>query len=68
MLTSSSRRRDRWRRELLPRSQWRDWGGDEIERILPFIDVIDAAWLLKLANGEVMPERGIVPAWQDGRW
>ena len=28
--------------------------------------VIDAGWLLKLCNGEVMPERkGVVPAWQD---
>ena len=27
---------------------------------------IDASWLLKLAKGEVMPERkGVVPAWQD---
>ena len=55
------------RREPLPEgSKWKNYGGDEIERILAFIDVIDAAWLLKLANGEVMPEReGVVPAWQD---
>ena len=55
------------RREPLPEgSEWKAYGGDEIERILPFIDVIDASWLLKLAKGEVMPERkGVVPAWQD---
>ena len=55
------------RREPLPEgSEWGRDGGDEIEPLLAFIDVIDAAWLLKLANGEVMPERkGVVPAWQD---
>ena len=55
------------RREPLPEgSEWEAWGGDEIEPLLAFLDVIDAAWLLKLANGEVMPERkGVVPAWQD---
>ena len=55
------------RREPLPEgSEWGELGGDEIEPLLAFIDVIDAAWLLKLANGEVMPERkGVVPAWQD---
>ena len=55
------------RRQPLPEgSKWGRDGGDEIEPLLAFIDVIDAAWLLKLANGEVMPERkGVVPAWQD---
>ena len=41
-------------------------GGDEIEPLLAHTDVIDAKWLLKLLNCEVMPEReGVVPAWQD---
>ena len=36
------------------------------DRAPPRLHRIDAAWLLKLANGEVMPERkGVEPAWQD---
>ena len=55
------------RREPLPEgSPWHDIGGGELEPLLVHTDIIDAAWLLKLANGEVMPERkGVVPAWQD---
>ena len=46
-------------------STWHDWGGAELEPLLAFTEVIDAAWLLKLLNGEVMPEgKGVVPPWQ----
>lgn len=46
-------------------SSWHKLGGGEFEPLLAHTDLIDAAWLLKFANGEVMPERkGIVPAWQ----
>ena len=52
-------------RPLPAGSQWHLCGGAELEPLLPFTDVIDAAWLLKLADGEVMPERkGVVPPWQ----
>ena len=52
--------------EPLPEgSEWAKWGGTELESLLACTDVIDAAWLLRLANGEVMPEaNGVVPAWQ----
>lgn len=52
--------------EPLPESsEWANWGGTELEPLLACTDVIDAAWLLRLANGEVMPEaNGVVPAWQ----
>ena len=47
-------------------SKWHDNGGKELEEILAFTTIIDAAWLLKFALREVMPERkGIVPAWQE---
>ena len=67
LLQADVARSEAERREPLPEgSKWGRDGGDEIELLLAFIDVIDAAWLLKLANGEVMPERkGVVPAWQD---
>jgi len=43
-------------------SRWHDFGGAELEPLLAFTDVIDAAWLLKLLDGEVMPEcKGVVP-------
>ena len=46
-------------------SRWHEIGGDELERHFAYTDVIDAAWLLKFANGEVMPDlKGVVPAWQ----
>lgn len=46
-------------------SRWHDFGGAELEPLLAFTDVIDAAWLLKLLDGEVMPEcKGVVPPWQ----
>ena len=52
-------------RPLPAGSEWHECGGAELEPLLPFTDVIDAAWLLKFANGEVMPEReGVVPPWQ----
>ena len=55
-----------WREPLVEGSEWEEWSGDEIELLVAFVDVIDAVWLVKLANGEVMPERkGVVPAWQD---
>ena len=45
---------------------WLEYGGAEIEPLLEHTTIIDAGWLLKLCNGEVMPERkGVVPAWQD---
>ena len=47
-------------------SEWHLCGGAELEPLLAYTDVVDAAWLLKLAKGEVMPERkGVVPAWQE---
>ena len=56
------------RRENLPESsEWGLYGGDEIEPLLVIIDVIDAAWLHKLASGEVMPERKGRPASVAGR-
>jgi len=46
-------------------STWSRLGGGEIEPLLAYTDVIDAAWLLRFAKGEVMKERkGVVPAWQ----
>jgi len=46
-------------------STWGRFGGAELEPLLAYTDVIDALWLLKLAKGEVMPERkGVVPPWQ----
>ena len=53
-------------RQPLPEgSRWHDNGGAELEPLLAHTDVIDAAWLLRLAQGEAMPERkGIVPPWQ----
>ena len=55
-----------FRGELFSRkSQWHTYGGDELEPHLACTEVIDAAWLLQLAKGEVMSERkGVVPAWQ----
>ena len=55
------------RQQPLPeKSKWKLCGGDELEPLLAHTDVIDAKWLLKLLNREVMPEReGVVPAWQD---
>ena len=51
--------------ELPEGSQWAKCGGTELEPLLVFTDLIDAAWLLKFLKGEVMPERkGIVPPWQ----
>jgi len=52
--------------EPLPEgSTWHDYGGKELEPLLAYTTVIDAAWLLKFAKGEVMPERnGVVPPWQ----
>ena len=53
-------------RPLPEGSMWKNFGGEELEALLAHTDVINAAWLLKLVNGEVMPEReGVVPAWQD---
>ena len=47
-------------------STWHRWGGNDLELLLAHTTIIDAAWLLKFARGEVMPERnGVVPAWQD---
>ena len=52
-------------RRLPKGSHWHKSGGAELEPLLVHTDVIDAAWLLKLADGEVMPERkGVVPPWQ----
>ena len=46
-------------------SGWEDLGGSELEPLLAHTTLVDAAWLLKLAQGEVMPEReGVVPPWQ----
>jgi hypothetical protein len=46
-------------------SGWEDLGGWELEPLLAHTTLIDAAWLLKLAQGEAMPEReGVVPPWQ----
>ena len=46
-------------------STWHEWGGAELEPHLAATTIVDAAWLLKLAKHEVLPERkGIVPAWQ----
>ena len=52
--------------EALPEgSLWHKNGGAELEPLLAHTAVIDAAWLLKFAKCEVMPElEGIVPAWQ----
>ena len=47
-------------------SEWHSKGGKELEEHLAYTTLIDAAWLLKLLLGEVMPEReGVIPAWQD---
>jgi hypothetical protein len=47
-------------------SEWHFCGGEELEEPLACTTLIDAAWLLMFALGEVMPERaGVVPAWQD---
>ena len=47
-------------------SEWDEYGGTELEELLAFTDIINAAWLLKLADGEVMPElNGVVPPWQE---
>ena len=47
-------------------SKWLFCGGEELEPHLAYTSLIDAAWLLKLALGEVLPEReGVVPAWQE---
>ena len=47
-------------------SRWHNAGGEELEEHLAYTTLIDAAWLLKLLLGEVMPEReGVIPAWQD---
>ena len=44
---------------------WHKYGGAELEEHFAYTAPIDAAWLLKLALGEVMPEsKGVVPAWQ----
>ena len=46
-------------------SEWHLCGGAELEEHFAYTAPIDAAWLLKLALGEVMPElNGVVPAWQ----
>ena len=48
-----------------PGCTWFANGGAELESLFPFTTVVDAHWLLKLALGQVMPERkGVVPAWQ----
>jgi len=50
---------------LLEESTWSTRGGAELEAHLAATTIVDATWLLKLAKGEVMPERaGVVPAWQ----
>ena len=46
-------------------SGWEDLGGSELEPLLAHTTLIDASWLLQLAQGEVMPEhKGVVPPWQ----
>jgi hypothetical protein len=51
--------------EMPEDSGWEDLGGRELEPLLAHTTLIDAAWLLKLAQGEAMPEReGVVPPWQ----
>ena len=72
--TSSAEERQRSDMELLKAqiheplpagSTWHELGGTDLEPHLTHTTLIDAAWLLKFALGEVMPERrGIVPAWQ----
>ena len=52
-------------RPLPDGSRWRDFGGAELEPHLAHTTVVDAAWLLKLALGEVPEHKGVVPAWQD---
>ena len=50
---------------IIEESTWCRYGGEELEPLLEHVDLIDASWLLKLAKGEVMPERkGIVLPWQ----
>ena len=53
-------------RKPLPKgSTWLGKGGWQLEPLLAHTTLIDAAWLLKLAEGKVMPElKGVVPAWQ----
>lgn len=42
-----------------------NYAGHELEPHFAATTVIDAEWLLKLAEGKVMPTRkGVVPAWQ----
>ena len=50
----------------LPRgSKWHKCGGKDLEEHLAYTTLIDSAWLLKFALGDVMPElKGVVPAWQ----
>ena len=46
-------------------SAWHEFGGAELEPHLAATTIINVAWLLMFAKGEVMPERkGVVPAWQ----
>ena len=48
--------------EMPEDSGWEDLGGRELEPLLAHTTLIDASWLLKLAQGEAMPERrGVVP-------
>ena len=47
-------------------SKWLNRKGGELEPLCASTTMIDAAWLLRLAKGEVMPERkGVIPAWQE---
>ncbi len=46
-------------------SAWKSRSGTELEPLLAHTTLVDAGWLLKLAQGEAMPERkGVVPPWQ----
>ena len=52
--------------ELPEGSTWHEYGGKDLELLFAHTSVINVEWLVKLAEGEVMPERkGVVPAWQE---